>query len=91
MAGFFSRLKGKDGPTKAAKPKKNAVQQPQTLALPKKQWEDAWTRKSVEPEEVQELLRGCTIELKSRGTLEMIFLRAGIPYHAAILAGYPSL
>jgi hypothetical protein len=28
---------------------------------------DAWTRKSVDPEEVQELLRGCTLELKSRG------------------------
>ncbi|KAI9857403.1 MAG: hypothetical protein M1813_008306 [Trichoglossum hirsutum] len=27
---------------------------------------DAWTRKSVEPEEVQELLRYCTTEIKSR-------------------------
>jgi len=28
---------------------------------------ESWTRRSVEPEEVQELLRGCTLELKSRG------------------------
>ncbi|KAH8813031.1 hypothetical protein F5884DRAFT_320931 [Xylogone sp. PMI_703] len=64
MAGFFSRLKGKEGPTKAGKSKKNV--QTAMPAAPVKQWEDAWTRKTVDPEEVQELLRGCTIELKSR-------------------------
>jgi hypothetical protein len=60
MPSFFSRLKGKDGPSK---PKKGA---PQAMVndLPR---EDAWTRKTVEPDEVQELLRGCTAELKSRG------------------------
>lgn len=65
MPSFFSRLKGKDGP---AKVKKGA--QPAAIAdVPSKpRWEDAWTRKSVDPEEVQELLRGCTVELKSRGT-----------------------
>jgi hypothetical protein len=64
MPSFFSRLKGKDGPSK---PKKGA---PQAMVndLPQKPtWEDAWTRKTVEPDEVQELLRGCTAELKSRG------------------------
>ncbi|RFU33768.1 hypothetical protein B7463_g2569, partial [Scytalidium lignicola] len=66
MAGFFSRLRGKDGPIKAGKSRKNAVQTPQPAAPAKPQWEDAWTRKTVEPEEVQELLRGCTVELKSR-------------------------
>ena len=41
---------------------------------PKPLWEgDAWTRKEVEPEEIQELLRGCTNELKSRA-LDMPFL-----------------
>lgn len=41
---------------------------------PKPLWEgDAWTRKAVEPEEIQELLRGCTNELKSRA-LDMPFL-----------------
>jgi len=64
MAGFFSRLKGKDGPSKV----KKGVQQTNVSDLPlKPRWEDAWTRKTVEPEEVQQLLRGCTAELKSRG------------------------
>lgn len=66
MAGFFSRLKGKDGPTTLTKSKKG--QQAASQVLPAKpKWSDAWTRTSVEAEEVQELLKGCTIELKSRG------------------------
>jgi hypothetical protein len=66
MAGFFSRLKGKDGPTTLTKSKKG--QQAASAVLPAKpKWSDAWTRTSVEAEEVQELLKGCTIELKSRG------------------------
>ena len=41
---------------------------------PKPLWEgDAWTRKEVEPEEVQDLLRSCTNEVKSRA-LDMPFL-----------------
>ncbi|KAH8680104.1 hypothetical protein BGZ60DRAFT_243282 [Tricladium varicosporioides] len=72
MAGFFSRLKGKDGPTKASK-KKGALQPVVDNTPPKPRWEDAWTRKTVEPDEVQELLHGCTVELKSRG-LDMPFL-----------------
>ena len=41
---------------------------------PKPLWEgDVWTRKEVEPEEIQELLRGCTNELKSRA-LDLPFL-----------------
>lgn len=62
MPSFFSRKKGKDGP----KVKKGAQQAP--VAEPSKpRWEDAWMRKEVEAEEVQELLHGCTVELKSRG------------------------
>ncbi|KAI9047820.1 hypothetical protein LZ554_008528 [Drepanopeziza brunnea f. sp. 'monogermtubi'] len=70
MPSFFSRLKGKDGP---AKVKKGAQQPAQNEAPPKPRWEDAWTRTSVGPEEVQELLRGCTSELKSRA-LDIPFL-----------------
>lgn len=66
MPSFFSRLKGKDGPSKVNK-KKGALQENVDVAPPKPRWEDAWTRKTVDPEEVQELLRGCTLELKSRG------------------------
>jgi hypothetical protein len=67
MPSLFSRLKGKDGPTKLAKSKKNGPQGGVQEAAPKPAWEDAWLRKTVEPDEVQELLRGCTLELKSRG------------------------
>jgi len=35
----------------------------------KPKWEDAWTLKEVQPEEVQELIRVCTQEMKSRGRL----------------------
>jgi hypothetical protein len=64
MPSFFSRLKGKDGPAKV----KKGAQQPIISEPPKPRWEDAYTRKTVDAHEVQELLRGCTIELKSRGT-----------------------
>jgi hypothetical protein len=58
---FFSKVfKGKDGSKK--NDNKNLPEVPQ-----KPTWQDAWSRKVVEPEEVQELLRGCTQELKSRG------------------------
>jgi hypothetical protein len=67
MPGFFSRLKGKDGPQKPSKSKKNASQAPVEQVAAKPKWEDAWLRKTVDPEEVQELLHGCTLELKSRG------------------------
>lgn len=30
-------------------------------------WTDGWARTEVDPEEVQELIRGCTTEVKSRG------------------------
>ena len=72
--GFFSRLKGKTGGGDAA-PKKAKTTQPNGAVPappPKPRWDDAWTRKEVEPEEIQELLRGCTIELKSRGMLYQV-------------------
>jgi hypothetical protein len=50
--------------------KKNARENgiaPQAPLKPR--WEDAWQRKEVEAEEVQELLRACTQEAKSRGRL----------------------
>jgi hypothetical protein len=79
MPSFFSRLKSKDGPTKLAKSKKNAPQGNIPEATPKPAWEDAWTRKVVEPDEVQELLKGCTLELKSRGAYNWWI---GCFYHA---------
>ena len=65
---FFSRVfKGKDGQT-SSKARKNITQNGAVPVVPQKpRWVDAWLRKDVEPEEVQELLRGCTYEIKSRG------------------------
>ncbi|KAM0166652.1 hypothetical protein ACHAQE_001170 [Botrytis cinerea] len=65
MPNFFSRLKGKDGPTKASK-KKGELDDVNDQVPAKPTWTDAWTRTTVEPEEIQNLVRGCTVELKSR-------------------------
>lgn len=75
MPGLFSRLKSRDGPAKISKSKKSAAQAVSSLPPPKPRWDDAWTRTSVDPEEVQELLRGCTLELKSRGMASLVFCR----------------
>ncbi|KAL8699862.1 MAG: hypothetical protein Q9201_005758 [Fulgogasparrea decipioides] len=64
---FFSRLRTKDGAVATSKNKKqsqlNGTAPPPP---PKPRWADAWARNHVEPEEVQELLRGCTSALKSK-------------------------
>lgn len=67
MPGLFARLnKARDARFR----KKNAADD-LTDALPKKpRWDDAHARTSVEPEEIHELLRCCTEELKSRGMIQ---------------------
>lgn len=67
MPSFFSRLKGKDGPNKIKSKKHANLDQLATQEPQKPRWEDAWTRNTVEPEEVQDLIRRCTEELKARG------------------------
>lgn len=73
---FFSKVfKSKDaGAARSkAKSKKQPYQsEPIPAPPPKPRWDDAWSRKDVEPAEVQELLRGCTIELKSRGEVSKV-------------------
>ena len=65
MPSLFSRLKHKDG---AKSKKKGADLDPAVIQLPKgPQWTDAWTRTTVEPEEVVELITLSSEELKSRG------------------------
>ncbi|KUI70330.1 Morphogenesis-related protein MSB1 [Cytospora mali] len=60
MPGLFSRLK-KDGKSKK---NTNADLLDQQPAEPR--WTDAWARTTVEPEEIHELVRRCTEEIKSR-------------------------
>lgn len=59
---MFSRRKGKDGKSKKKGANQELDQQPA-----KPRWTDAWARNSVEPEEVHELVKRCTEEIKSRG------------------------
>jgi hypothetical protein len=67
MVSLFSRLKGKDGRGKKKGPDDANV----APALPA--WTDAWSRDSVEPEEIQELVRKCTEEVKARGAFFFFF------------------
>ncbi|KAK2593204.1 hypothetical protein QQS21_009091 [Conoideocrella luteorostrata] len=73
MPGFLSRLKARDGLRK----KKNAMNDLKNSLPQKPKWDDAYTRQSVEPEEIHELLHFCTAELKARG-LDIPFLL--LPY-----------
>ncbi|KAG8163735.1 hypothetical protein KVR01_007032 [Diaporthe batatas] len=66
--GMFTRRKGKDGKSKKKGANDDADQQPA-----KPRWTDAWARTSVEPEEVHELVKRCTEEIKSRA-LDQPFL-----------------
>jgi hypothetical protein len=68
MPGLFSRLKG-NGKLKS---KKGALDQLANQQPQKPRWDDAWTRRTIEPEEVQELIRFCTEELKARGMTSII-------------------
>ncbi|RYO87059.1 hypothetical protein DL763_006502 [Monosporascus cannonballus] len=73
MPSLFSRIRAKDGPG-MFKSKKNGNLESLTQQLPnKRRWEDAYARPSVEPEEIQELVRRCTGELKGR-SLDLPFL-----------------
>ena len=69
MPSFFSRFKNRDGGKKAKNGNADNLADQQTA----KRWEDASLRTSVEPEEIQELIRRCTGELKSRGTFDTAY------------------
>jgi hypothetical protein len=61
---FFSRVFRRD-PSSKKQAKQNGIS---SSEAPKPQWTDAWLRTEVSPGEIQELLHGCTVELKARGT-----------------------
>lgn len=85
MPGLFSRLKHKDGKSK----KKGATADSLDQQPAKPAWTDAWTRTSVEPEEIHELVKRCTEEIKTRGTTP-IYLAAPAR-DASLQAPIPSL
>jgi hypothetical protein len=61
MPSFTKLFRSKDVSKKATVPtsKSNVSVKPQ--------WVDSWLRTRVDPDEVVELLHGCTQEMKSRG------------------------
>lgn len=73
MPSIFSRLKSRDGSTKSKSKKHGAANDADGNQSQKPRWEDAYARTSVEPEEIQELVKLCTAELKARG-LDIPFL-----------------
>jgi hypothetical protein len=66
MPFFKNVFKSKDGPRSASKAGKYDAGEP--VAPPKPRWEESWSRKDVAPEEIEELIHGCTQEMKTRGT-----------------------
>lgn len=66
---FFTRVFRSKDSNAAKKSTKTAVVENTGPAKPT--WTDAWQRTEVAPEEVQDLLRGCTQELKARGTFDL--------------------
>ncbi|GAP88730.1 putative morphogenesis protein [Rosellinia necatrix] len=70
MHSLLSRIRAKDGKLRSRK-NGGADSTPQLPAKPR--WDDAYARTSVEPEEVQDLIRRCTVELKARA-LDIPFL-----------------
>ncbi|KXJ91567.1 hypothetical protein Micbo1qcDRAFT_195630 [Microdochium bolleyi] len=65
MPSLFSKIRGKDGQGKTKSKKGNADDSTLQLSA-RPRWADAYTRTSVEPEEMQDLVRRCTAELKAR-------------------------
>lgn len=67
MPAFFSKVfRSRDAAASASAAAALANDQGR-LTPSKPRWDDAWRRTEVEPEEVQRLLHGCTLEVKSRG------------------------
>lgn len=66
--GFFSKaFKKGDSSTSSRAQSRAAKEVPQPIQTSQSTYGDAWTRKEVAADEVQELLHVCTQEMKSRG------------------------
>lgn len=64
---LFSRFKNK-GAQPATKSKTQADLTNGKPAAPQKpRWESTWSSKTIDPDEVEELIHLCTAEMKSRG------------------------
>ena len=94
MPGLFSRInKARDARLK----KKTALNGLDGKLPTKPKWDDAYTRPSVDPEEVDDLLQCCVKEIKSRGrTSTLLTFRYGLltvlsrPRPAPSLSPFPT-
>jgi len=73
---LFSRKKNK-----GAQPAPNNKRQAESsngsaLAPQKPRWQSSWSSNTIDPAEVEELIRACTVEMKSRGEQRV---RVGLP------------
>jgi hypothetical protein len=64
MPFFKNVFRSKDSPRSGSKVGEHEA----PVVQPKPRWEESWSRKEVAPAEIQELIHGCTQEMKSRGT-----------------------
>jgi hypothetical protein len=80
MPFFKNVFKSKDGSRSGSKA---AKYDDQPVAAPKPRWEEAWSRKEVAPDEIQELIHVCTQEMKSRGRCN------GDPYNYNSMLTHP--
>lgn len=65
---LFSKFRNKSAQnTKDRKPQQDAVGNGVAAAPVKPRWQSTWTSAEIVPEEVEELVHGCTAEMKLRG------------------------
>ncbi len=67
MPSIFSRFRGRDGPSRVKSKKGSNLDHLKDQAAARPRWEDAFARKTVEADEVYDLIKRCTEELKARG------------------------
>lgn len=71
--GVFSRVFRKGDSSSSSRATSRAARDgPEPVQTKPKRYEDAWARKEVGADEVQELLHVCTQEMKSRGLFTLL-------------------
>ena len=66
MPAFLNKVFKRDHASSKKASDQNSIAAPEPQEV---KFQDAWLQTEVTPEQVQELLRGCTQEIKSRGLL----------------------
>jgi len=64
---LFSRLKNKGAQTASKSKTQPDLSNGKPTAPVKPRWQSTWSSRTIDPEEVEELVHACTAELKLRG------------------------